>query len=97
MKMEIVFPKREVVDVMKMIGKNGMTVTRDGKDHLEIAKEMINEVDVDRDGIIDIDEFIDIMKKGDKVNLEDNGQIPSAFLSYNHKMPQFARDVLLSH
>ena len=58
----------------------------------------MNEVDVDRYGLIDIDVFFfDIMKKGDKVNLEDNGQIPSAFLSYNHKMPQFARDVLLSH
>ena len=46
-----------------------MTVTRDGKNHLEIAKEMMNEVDVDGDGLIDIDEFIDMMKKGDKVNL----------------------------
>ena len=42
---------------MKMIEKKGITVTRDGKDHLEIAKEMMNEVDVDRDGLIDIDVF----------------------------------------
>ena len=66
---------------MKMMGKNGMTFIRDGKDHIEVAEEMMNEVDVDGDGLIDIDEFIDMMKKGDKVNLGNKGQISSAFLS----------------
>ena len=58
---------------------------------------MLNLVDVDGDKIIDINEFIDMMKKGDKVNLEDKGQILSAFLSYNHRMSQLARNVLLAH
>ena len=60
-------------------------------------REMLNLVDVDGDGLIDINEFIDMMKKGDKVNLEDKGQILSAFLSYNHRMSQLARNVLLAH
>ena len=76
---------------MKIIGKNGMTFIREGKDHREIAEEMMNEVDVDGDGLIDIDEFIDMMKKGDKVDPEDKGQIPSAFLLYNHRMSQLVR------
>ena len=82
---------------MKMIGRNGMTFTGEGKNHLEIAREMMNVVDVDGDRLIDINEFIDMMKKGDKVNLEDKGQILSAFLSYNHRMSQLARNVLLAH
>ena len=57
---------------------------------------MINEVDVDGDRLINIDGFINMMKKGDKVNLGDKGQIPSAFLSYNHRMSQLARNVLLA-
>ena len=48
---------------MKMMWKNGMTFIRDGKDHLEVAEEMMNEVDLDGDRLIDIDKFIDMMKK----------------------------------
>ena len=81
---------------MKVIGKNGMTFTRDGKDHLEIAEEMMNEVGMDGDGLIDIDEFIDMAKKGDKFDPEDKGQIPSAFLLYHHIMSQLVRNLLLA-
>ena len=68
---DVFFQKEEVVTAMKMMGENGITFIRDGKDHLEVAEEMMNEVDVDGDGLIDIDECIAMMKKGDKVNHDD--------------------------
>ena len=68
--MEIVFSKREVVAAMKMIEKNGTTFIRNGKDHLEMAREMMNVVDVDGNGLIDINEFIDMMKKETKLTLK---------------------------
>lgn len=72
---------------------NGMSFDNtQGKDPAEIAENMMKEVDIDGDGLIDIDEFLEMMKK----NVTGKGT-SSSILSYNHRMSQLARNVLLAH
>jgi len=74
-----------------MMEDNGMSFnSTTGKDPEEIAENMMKEVDIDGDGLIDIDEFIEMMKK----TVTKSG---GSFLSYNHRMSQLARNVLLAH
>lgn len=88
--------KEEVVAAIKMMEISGMNLRKDGKTHADIAEQMMREVDVDGDGLIDINEFIDMMKNGDAPG-EGGVKNSSDFLSYNHKMSQLATNVLLAH
>jgi len=74
-----------------MMEENGMHFTTAGNDATEIAENMMKEVDIDGDGLIDIDEFIDMMKKNVL------GNPSNSIVSYNHRMSQLARNVLLAH
>lgn len=74
-----------------MMEDHGMSFTTCGKDTAEIAENMMNEVDTDGDGLIDIDEFVNMMKK----NV--SGDSPNSLASYNTRMSQLARNVLLAH
>ena len=74
-----------------MMEDSGMNFITEGNDPDEIAENMMKEVDIDGDGLIDIDEFIEMMKK----NV--TGKAAESFLSYNHRMSQLARNVLLAH
>jgi len=80
-----------VIAAIKMMEENGMHFTTIGNSATEIAENMMKEVDIDGDGLIDIDEFIDMMKK----NV--SGNPSNSFVSYNHRMSQLARNVLLAH
>lgn len=73
-----------------MMEENGMSFQTSGNDPAEIAENMMKEVDIDGDGLIDIDEFIEMMKK----NVTGKAK---SFVSYNHRMSQLARNVLLAH
>jgi Ca2+-binding protein (EF-Hand superfamily) len=70
---------------------HGMNFIACGKDTAEIAENMMKEVDTDGDGLIDIDEFVNMMKK----NV--SGDSPNSISSYNNRMSQLARNVLLAH
>jgi len=85
--------KEEVVAAITMMEENGTHFTTVGNDPTEIAQNMMNEVDIDGDGVIDLDEFIDMMKK----NVLGESSTSTSFLSYNHRMSQLARHVLLAH
>jgi hypothetical protein len=75
-----------------MMEDHGMSFNhKAGSDPVEIAENMMKEVDIDGDGLIDIDEFIEMMK----TNV--SGKDSSSMLSYNHRMSQLARNVLLAH
>ncbi len=63
-----------------------------GKTSLELAEGMMSEVDVDGNGVIDIDEFVEMMKS----NVEGKGNTAN-LVSYNQRMSQLARNVLLAH
>lgn len=80
-----------MIAAIKMMEENGMHFTTIGNSATEIAENMMKEVDIDGDGLIDIDEFIDMMKK----NV--SGNPSNSFVSYNHRMSQLARNVLLAH
>lgn len=83
--------KEEVVKAIKMMESNGMHITAVGNDPGEVAENMMREVDIDGNGLIDLDEFVDMMKN----NVASNKS--KSFLSYNHRMSQLARNVLLAH
>jgi hypothetical protein len=75
-----------------MMEDNGMSFNHtSGNDPAEIAENMMKEVDIDGDGLIDIDEFIEMMKK----NV--SGKVSTSTTSYNHRMSQLASNVLLAH
>lgn len=63
-----------------------------GKTSLELAEGMMSEVDKDGNGVIDIDEFVEMMKS----NVAGKGNA-STLVSYNQRMSQLARNVLLAH
>ena len=62
------------------------------KDPIKLAEQMMTEVDRDGDGLIDIDEFIDMMMMNASMDTEKGSN-----MSYNHRMSQLARSVLLAH
>ena len=65
----------------------------DGQTTLRMAeKMMMDEVDVDGDGQIDMDEFTEMMKKT-STSLGTAGDISS----YNQRMSQLAKNVLIAH
>lgn len=62
------------------------------KSALDFAEDMMKTVDIDGNGVIDIDEFVEMMKSNvpGKANA-------SNLVSYNQRMSQLARNVLLAH
>jgi len=56
-----------------------------------MADAMMNENDIDGDGQIDIDEFLEMMRQGPP------GQANGSMLSHNNRMSQLAKNVLLAH
>jgi hypothetical protein len=82
-----------VIAAITMMEENGTHFSTAGKDATEIAENMMKEVDIDGDGVIDLDEFIDMMRK----NISGETTTSNSFLSYNQRMSQLARHVLLAH
>lgn len=80
-----------MIAAIKMMEENGMHFTTIGNSATEIAENMMKEIDIDGDGVIDIDEFIDMMKE----NV--SGNTSNSFASNTHRMSQLARNVLLAH
>ena len=84
--------EEEVISAIKMMQEQGAMEFNDELDPVETAKKMMAEVDTDGDGQIDIDEFITMMRK----SMPDHG-IGGIPHSYNNRMSQLARNVLLAH
>ena len=63
----------------------------DGMTTVELAEKMMSEVDIDGDGQIDMDEFTEMMKKNSA------GLGKASELTYNHRMSQLAKNVLIAH
>ena len=84
--------KEEVVAAIKMMEESGMTFSDDGSTLTEIAEKMMKEVDIDGNGVIDQNEFVEMMRK----NVPGKGH-GAIFTSYNNRMSQLARNVLLAH
>lgn len=72
--------------------ENGIEFGAAGKTSIELAESMMKEVDIDGNGVIDIDEFVEMMKS----NVAEKGNIGN-LASYNQRMSQLARNVLLAH
>lgn len=72
-----------------MVGHGEMDL--EGMTSAELAEKMMDEVDIDGDGQIDMDEFIDMMKK------TSNGLGKTNALTYNHRMSTLAKNVLVSN
>ena len=88
--------EEEVVRAIEMMQEHGEGMVADGADAAETANKMMTEVDIDGDGQIDIDEFVEMMRKGQNTQGEGvTGRM--THLSYNHRMSQLARNVLLAH
>ena len=70
--------------------ENGLDFNNE-KTTTEVAEAMMKEVDKDGNGVIDIDEFVEMMRN----NVA--GKSTTSLVSYNQRMSQLARNVLLAH
>ena len=84
--------KEEVVAAFDLMKENGLDLDA-GKTTVELAEAMMKEVDVDGNGVIDLDEFVEMMRS----NVAGKGGSMSNIVSYNQRMSQLARNVLLAH
>ncbi|KAL7536658.1 hypothetical protein ACHAXR_007315, partial [Thalassiosira sp. AJA248-18] len=82
--------KEEVVRAIEMMAQHG-EMNMDGMSSLQLAEKMMGEVDTDGDGQIDMDEFTQMMKNTSTGLGKANG------LTYNHRMSQLAKNVLIAH
>ena len=95
--------KEEVIRAIStMQDENSDVDFADGGDPAEMAHKMMAEVDTDGDGQIDMDEFVEMMRKGQQqATANGNGGraagVGGLSMSYNHRMSQLARNVLLAH
>mmetsp|Transcript_38350 Transcript_38350/g.83312 ORF Transcript_38350/g.83312 Transcript_38350/m.83312 type:complete len:883 (-) Transcript_38350:316-2964(-) len=69
----------------------------EGDDPTEMADKMMAEVDIDGDGQIDMDEFVEMMGKGQAEKGGDNDGGGGLAFSSNSRMSQLARNVLVAH
>lgn len=83
--------KEEVVAAIEMMKENGLDFDS-SKSTLELAEAMMKEVDMDGNGVIDIDEFVEMMRS----NVGKDSSVRN-LISYNQRMSQLARNVLLAH
>ena len=81
--------REEVIAAIEKIKESGSMNAN--VDAAEMADSMMKEVDVDGDGQIDIDEFLDMMRRSAP------GQANGNMMSHNNRMSQLARNVLLAH
>ena len=97
--------KEEVIRAIStMQDENSEVNFDDGSNPAEMAEKMMAEVDTDGDGQIDMDEFVEMMRKGQMQSDGGSGGkggrnpgVGSLSVSYNHRMSQLARNVLLAH
>ena len=82
--------KEEVIRAIEMMVEHG-EMDLDGMTPSELAVKMMKEVDIDGDGQIDMNEFTEMMKN------TSSSLGKTSELSYNHRMSQLARNVLLAH
>lgn len=81
--------REEVIAAIAKIQESGGI--EGGVDSAELADSMMAEVDIDGDGLIDIDEFVEMMKQGAP------GLVNGKMKYHNNRMSQLARNVLLAH
>lgn len=103
--------KEEVIRAIStMQDENSDVDFAEGGDPTEMASKMMAEVDTDGDGQIDMDEFVEMMRKGQMQGSGGPGGggggdgkdgrgpgVGGLSMSYNHRMSQLARNVLLAH
>ena len=103
--------KEEVIRAIStMQDENSDVDFAEGGDPTEMASKMMAEVDTDGDGQIDMDEFVEMMRKGQMQGSGGSGGgggdgkdgrgpagVGGLSVSYNHRMSQLARNVLLAH
>jgi hypothetical protein len=82
--------KEEVARAIEMMREHG-EMDLDGLSPLELAEKMMSEVDVDGDGLVDMDEFTTMMEK------TSSGLGKANPLTLNHRMSTLAKNVLLAH
>lgn len=82
--------KEEVVKAIEMMVEHG-EMSLDGMTSLALAEKMMNEVDADGDGQIDMEEFGEMMKQ------TSTGLGKASTLSFDHRMSSLARNVLIAH
>lgn len=80
----------EVVRAIKMMNEHG-DMNMDGLTPEELADKMMAEVDTDGDGMIDMNEFTEMMRK------TSSGVAKPGDTSFNHRMSQLAKTVLVAH
>lgn len=83
--------KEEVARAIDMMCEHG-EMELDGLSSLDLAEKMMNEVDVDGDGQIDMDEFTQMMERTSSAGL---GKMSTQ--SFNHRMSTLAKNVLVAH
>lgn len=83
--------KEEVARAIDMMCEHG-EMELDGLSSLDLAEKMMNEVDVDGDGQIDMDEFTLMMERTSSSGL---GKMSTQ--SFNHRMSTLAKNVLTAH
>ncbi len=76
-----------------MMKDNGLEFGDSNKSTLELAETMMKEVDMDGNGVIDIDEFVEMMRS----NVSGKDSSMRNLATYNQRMSQLARNVLLAH
>ena len=99
--------KEEVIRAIStMQDENSEVDFAEGGDPAEMANKMMAEVDTDGDGQIGMDEFVEMMRKGQQQAGGGGGAggkggraagVGGLSMSYNHRMSQLARNVLLAH
>ncbi|KAL9190366.1 hypothetical protein ACHAXT_007577 [Thalassiosira profunda] len=82
--------KEEVVKAIEMMAEYG-EMDMEGLSPLQLAEKMMKEVDTDGDGQIDMAEFTQMMKN------TSTGLGKASQLTYNHRMSQLAKNVLIAH
>lgn len=85
-----VLQREEVVRAIEMMSEHG-DMDMDGLTPEELADKMMSEVDIDGDGLIDMDEFTEMMRKAS------SGIAKPGDHSFNHRMSQLAKTVLIAH
>jgi len=88
--------KEEVIEAISMIKETGSDGFQGG-DPVDMAEKMMKEVDIDGDGQIDINEFVQMMKNSIAEERRGDGIGANTILGYNQRMSQLAKNVLVAH
>jgi len=85
-----VLQREEVVRAIEMMNEHG-AMNLDGLSAEELADKMMADVDIDGDGMIDMNEFTEMMRK------TSSSEGKQGETSFNHRMSQLAKTVLVAH